>query len=55
MALEGRAGPASVPVQGNAATGGARPVGPEAAAPTADGQGVMPIDGVTQPQAIAPH
>jgi DivIVA domain-containing protein len=44
----------AVPVQGNAASGGARP---ETEAPTsqAERQGVMSIDDTSQPQAIAPH
>jgi len=54
MTLEGGAG-RSVTVQGNAATGGAQPVLPDTAGPAADPQGVMPIDGVTQPQVIAPR
>jgi DivIVA domain-containing protein len=44
----------AVPVQGNAASGGARP---ETEGPTseAERQGVMSIDDTSQPQAIAPH
>ncbi|HLN41011.1 MAG TPA: DivIVA domain-containing protein [Acidimicrobiales bacterium] len=44
----------AVPVQGNAATGGARAVEPEG--PTAEpDQGVMPMGDTTQPQAISPR
>ena len=43
----------AVPVQGNAASGGARSVESEGQSVEAD-QGVMPIDDTTQPQAISP-
>jgi DivIVA domain-containing protein len=44
----------AVPVQGNAASGGARSVDSEGQSVEAD-QGVMPIDDTTQPQAISPR
>jgi DivIVA domain-containing protein len=54
MTLEG-GGRAAVSVQGNAATGGARPM--DADSPTADSdhQGVMAMDDTSQPQPIAPR
>jgi DivIVA domain-containing protein len=54
VAPEGGPGRSAIPVQGNAATGGAHPVGPDGPPPVTDRQGVMPIEG-TQPQAIGPR
>jgi DivIVA domain-containing protein len=45
----------AVPVQGNAASGGARPPDSEGPTSAAEQQGVMSIDDAGQPQAIAPH
>jgi cell division initiation protein len=45
----------AVPVQGNAATGGARAVDADATTADPDLQGVMPIGDNTQPQAIGPR
>jgi len=53
LALEGGSGRAAIPVQGNAATGGARPLGSDGVPPVDSRQGVMPIEG--HPQPIAPH
>jgi DivIVA domain-containing protein len=52
--LEG-GGRSAIPVQGNAATGGARPLEADGPMPETDHQGVMPIEDNSQPQAIAPH
>ncbi len=53
MTLEG-GGRSAVSVQGNAATGGARPIDTDS--PTTDtDQGVMAIDDTSQPQVIAPR
>ncbi len=54
MTLEG-GGRSAVAVQGNAATGGARPVDAEGATPDSEHQGVMAIDESGQPQPIAPR
>jgi cell division initiation protein len=54
MTLEG-GGMSAIPVQGNAATGGARPLDSEGPTAEPDHQGVMPIQDNSQPQAIAPH
>src|SRR5579863_2083276 len=53
MTLEG-GGRAAVPVQGNAATGGARPMDADGPADS-DHQGVMAMDDTSQPQPIAPR
>jgi DivIVA domain-containing protein len=54
MTLEG-GGRSAIPVQGNAATGGPRPIDSEVSMAETDHQGVMPIEDTSQPQAIAPH
>jgi DivIVA domain-containing protein len=51
MSLEG-GGRSAVSVQGNAATGGAGPEGPD---PAPDPQGVMPIEDTAQPQPSTPR
>ena len=54
MTLDG-SGRSAIPVQGNASTGGARPIDSEGSKSEMDPQGVMPIDDTSSPQAIAPH
>jgi hypothetical protein len=54
MTLEG-GGRSAIPVQGNAATGGTRPIDSEGPTAEPDHQGVMPIEDTSHPQAIAPH
>jgi DivIVA domain-containing protein len=54
MTLES-AGRAAVAVQGNAATGGARSIDGEGAAPDPEHPGVMSMDETSQPQVIAPR
>ena len=55
LSVEASAGrSAAVPVQGNAATGGALAVGRDGVAPTAERPGALPVEG-TQPQVISPR